>query len=364
MTAISAYASRAAILVDGQPDATLAANITGVLVEETVEGLYRCEVTFNNFGEPAGPRGLPGAADYLYFGRDVLEFGKEFAVKLGPDQPQAQVFKGRISALEANFPEGGGAQIVALAEDRLQELRMTRRTRSFEDASDADIIEEIAAAHSLTPDVSLEGPIYPSVAQVNQSDLAFIRERARSVNGEVWVEDRTLFAKTRSARGGSNNVNLAFGVELFSFSVRADLAHQCTELGVAGWDVAAKEAILETAEESAVSAELNRDIGGATVLEQAFGPSKQRLVHTVPLTSDEAGQIAKARYRERARRFLTGTGLADGNPNIRVGVFVTLSGLGKLFDGPYYVVRAAHTYDLANGYRTEFDVERPGIGPG
>ncbi len=360
MPPVSAYASRATILVDGQPDATLAANVTAVLVEETVDGLYRCEVTFNNFGEPAGG----GTADYLYFGRDVLEFGKEFGVQLGSDQPQAQVFTGRISALEANFPEGGGAQIVALAEDRLQDLRMTRRTRSFEDASDADIIEEIAAAHSLTPDVSLEGPTYKSVAQVNQSDLAFIRERARSVNGEVWVEESTLFAKSRTERGGSNNVDLGFGMELFAFSARADLAHQCTELGVAGWDVAAKEAILETAGESAVSAELNGDMGGATVLEQAIGPFKQRIVHSVPLTSDEATHMAEARYRERARRFITGTGLADGNPKIRVGTFVTLSGLGKLFDGKYYIVRATHTYDLTNGYRTEFDVERPGIGSG
>lgn len=170
--------------------------------------------------------------------------------------------------------------------------------------------------------------------------------------------------ENKSERGGSSNVDLAFGVELFTFSVRADLAHQCTELGVAGWDVAAKEAILETAEESAVSAELNGELGGATILEQAIGPFKQRIVHGVPLTSDEAGHLAKARYRERARRFITGTGLADGNPKLRVGTFVTLSNLGKLFDGKYYIVRATHTYDLTNGYRTEFDVERPGIGSG
>ena len=40
-----------------------------------------------------------------------------------------------------------------------------------------------------------------------------------------------------------------------------------------------------------------------------------------------------------------------------------IAGLGSLFDGDYYVVRVRHTYNLADGYRTEFDVERPGLGP-
>ncbi len=45
------------------------------LVEETTEGLFRCEVTFVNFG--AGDNGRP---DYLYFGRDIIDFGKEISV--------------------------------------------------------------------------------------------------------------------------------------------------------------------------------------------------------------------------------------------------------------------------------------------
>ena len=67
-------------------------------------------------------------------------------------------------------------------------------------------------------------------------------------------------------------------------------------------------------------------------------------------------------YRERARRFVSGTGLADGDPRIRVGTTVNLSSLGDLFNGKYAVVRVRHTYDETVGYRTEFDVERPGLG--
>ena len=41
------------------------------------------------------------------------------------------IFAGRVTALEAEYPMGGGAELVVLAEDRLQELRMKRRTRTF-----------------------------------------------------------------------------------------------------------------------------------------------------------------------------------------------------------------------------------------
>jgi len=354
----SAYISRPKVLIAGKVNDALSTDILTVLVEETIEGLYRCEACFNNYGKRSDGTG------YLYLGRDILDFGKDFAIQLGTSDQTRQVFKGRISGLEAEFPDGGSGQLIVLAEDRLQDLRMTRRTRAFDDSSDADLIQKIAQEHSLTPDLDVNGPTYKIVAQVNQSDLAFLRERARSINAEVWVEDTKLLARTRSGRASSVGaaLDLVYGVNLHAFNVRADLAHQCTELGVAGWDVAAKSAISETSTASDISAELNGDTGGSSILQQAFAERKERVVHTTPLTSEEARAIAQARYRERARRFVTGSGIADGDARIRVGSTLNLAGLGKLFSGKYYVVRVRHTYNVMHGYRTEFDVERPGLG--
>ncbi|MFL5625536.1 MAG: phage late control D family protein, partial [Ktedonobacteraceae bacterium] len=279
----------------------------------------------------------------------------------GPSDQPVQVFKGRITGIEADYPEHGGGHILALAEDKLQALRMTRRTRSFEDVSDEDVIRQIANEHSLTPQLDLNGPTYKVLTQVNQSDLAFIRERARSINAELWVQETTLFAQARTDRT-SGGIDLSYGVNLLSFTVQADLAQQCSELGVAGWDVENKDGIEETAAENAISAELGGDTSGSSILQQAFAPRKERIVHTVPFTVEEARAVAQARYRERARRFITGTGLADGDGQIRVGRTVTLSRLGSLFNGKYYVVRVRHSYDRTYGFRTEFDVERPGLG--
>ena len=72
--------------------------------------------------------------------------------------------------------------------------------------------------------------------------------------------------------------------------------------------------------------------------------------------------MADARYRARARSFLRGSGVVDGNVKLRVGSYVEFKGLGPLFDGKYYVSMARHTFTLRDGYRTTFDVERPSIG--
>jgi len=352
----TAYTSRAHVLIDGQVHQAATRDAVAALVEETIEGLYRCEITLTNFGQTQDRR-----TDYLYLGRDPLDFGKEIGLGLGPGDPPATVFTGRITALEAEYLEGSGARLRVLAEDRLQDLRMTRRTRSFEDLSDSDVIAQIAREHGLTPEVDLPGPSHATLAQVNQSDLAFIRERARACGAEIWVEGSTLHAAPRTARS-AEPVELVYGGSLRAFSVRADLAHQCTELAVGGWDVAAKEAIRETSGPGDVSAELEGQVGGSAILQEKFGERVETLVHPTPVTPQGATTLAQAHYRERARRFVTGSGLADGTPQIRVGTTVTLGRLGALFNGTYTVVRVRHIYTLETGYRTEFDVERPWIG--
>jgi phage protein D len=264
-------------------------------------------------------------------------------------------------ALEAVYPFGGGSLLTVLAEDRLQDLRMTRRTRSFEDMSDADIIEQIAGEHNLSPDVMLAGPTHRVVTQVNLSDLAFIRERARTLNGEVWVVGRTLYARSRADRRG-NTLNLYYGSSLHTFRVCADLAHQCSELRVTGWDVTSKDAIEGIGDSSAISSEINGGTSGSAILEEALGRRIASVAHTVPLTGYEADQIARARYQERARRFVTGSGTTDGDTRIRVGITLTLSGLGRMFDGDYDVTRVLHTYSTDLAFQTAFDVERAWIG--
>lgn len=343
--------ARPTILIDGKEDSSLVGGLNYLLIVEKTDGLYHCEARFGNWG----PK--DSSTDFLYFDRKLLDFGKEVQIKLANDE----IFKGKITALEAIFPEAQSPEIVVLAEDALQNMRMTRRTRTFEDVSDADIFRKIAGEYGLTADINASSPTHKTVAQVNQSDLAFIRERARAIDAEIWIKDKTLNVKTRSKRG-QDKLSLKYGAQMREFRVIADLANQRTSVVAAGWDVSAKQAVKHEAQDTVIGSELGGDASGISILKKAFGDRKESLVHRVPFNTQDAQYAAESFMKTIARQFVVGHGIADTDAKLRVGAFVELDGLGKLFDGKYYVAEIAHIFDTVKGLRTEFRAERVGIG--
>jgi phage protein D len=353
--ASSNYGSRPVLTVGGQTQTLLSDRLLGLCVEENVEGLYHAELTLANFDKAGSGFG------FVYFDRTVLDFGKPITIQMGTGAASATIFTGTITALEGRFPHVRPPEILIKAEDRLQDLRMTRRTRTFENVSDADLFQQIASQQGLQANIDASGPTYPVLAQVNQSDLAFMRERARAVDAELWVQDTQLSVVSRSKRQ-TNAFTLTYGQGLFEFSCMADLVDQATGFTVSGWDVTEKQTLSYNATSSALAGELNGDLGGSAVLQQALGQRNQQVVHQMPFTAQETQALAEAYYRRWARRFVTGSGIADGDGRIQAGTNLTLNGLGPLFEGNFYVTAARHLFDPKAGYRTWFAVERPGIG--
>src|SRR5262249_13177949 len=146
------------------------------------------------------------------------------------------------------------------------------------------------------------------------------------------------------------------------FTALADLAHQRTSVNVSGWDVAGKKPIAQQADEAAIKNELGSDASGSKILQDAFGERKESIAHMVPLSADEARAEAEARFRDTARRFLVGRGLAQPNAKLRVGTWIELDGLSTLFNGKYYLAEVCHQFDAAGELRSEFTAERPGLG--
>jgi phage protein D len=272
------------------------------------------------------------------------------------------VFSGAISALEVSFEETREPQVVVFAEDRLMDLRMTRRMRTYRDATDAEIAEAVAAEHGLTPRVDAAGPRYDRVQQWNQSDLAFLRERARLLAAEVWVAGEELYFQSRDRRRATE-LTLVRGNDLIAVDLRADLAHQRTAVRVSGYDAADRAAIDEEAGADAIEAEIAGGRTGPSVLERAFGVRVSHRVREAPLNSAEAADWARAEMLRRARGFVRVCALTRGTPDLVVGSRVRLERVGAPFEGDgYAVTRVRHTYDLEQGHRTSFEAERPTLG--
>ena len=346
--ALPLRSARPVLEIGGERRPLVEAALLTMEIADRVEGMARAEIVLGNWGGADRP-------GFKHFDREVIDFGKPVKVTLAGET----LFDGRISAITADYPDGGPPSVGLLAEDRLQDLRMTRRTRSFSDASLADAVRRIAGDHGLKPQVDLDGPTAPILAQVNQSDLAFLFDCARREDAHVWVEGTTLHAATARP---DEKVELRWAGTLREFHVTADLADQRTAVVAAGWDVAAKETARNRADAGSIGNELGDTDSGAAILQQTLGERTDAIVHGVLRNAQEARALAEASFRYAARRFVTGEGIAETSAGLRVGATLALSGLGPLFDGDYRATQVTHRFDLADGLRTEFGCERPGIG--
>ena len=238
MTEPLVYTSSPVFDVDGEVRGELARDVVRVEVEETTDGLKSLSARFVAVGPQTGQ--AMEALSYLD-GR-VLDFGKQLVVSIGPPENQRIIFDGYVSAIEVNFDEGEEPEVCIHAEDKLMDLRMTRRMRTYEDMSDADIANEIAGEHGIAAEVDADGPVYDRVQQWNMSDLAFLRERARLIQAEIWVGEETLYFKTRDRRNATG-LTLIRGNDIITVRASADLAHQRTAVHVSGYDAQERERI-------------------------------------------------------------------------------------------------------------------------
>ena len=353
------YTSSAPVFeIEGERRGELARDLLRLDVEDSTHGLKRLRATFHGIG-PSTNGG--GAEQLQYLDGAILDFGKKLTVSIGPPSEERTIFAGVISALEIAFEEGDQPVVTVFAEDELMKLRMSRRMRTYEQVSDADIARRLASEHGLSADTAADGPTYDVVQQWNQSDLAFLRSRAELVQAELWASDGTLYFKTRGNRTGTS-VTLVQGNHLIAAEIRADLAHQRTKVKVSGFDASQRDRVDEEASGDAIQAEVSGGVTGPATLERALGERVTYRLRETPLVATEATAWAKAELLRRARAFVTVVGTTRGTPDLAVGSQVTLERVGAPFDGGgYYATHVRHSYDLQLGHRTRFEAERATI---
>lgn len=348
--------------IGGQEHTELARDVLNLELEEDSSGLKRLRFALGAIGPQRG------ASDeqLLYMDGRILDYGTEIKLAMGPYSAARTLFTGKLSSLELCMQQGRSPEVRVCAEDSLMDLRMTRRFRTYENVSDADIAQQIAGEHGLRPQADAEGPTYACVQQWNQTDLAFLRERAQRIGAEIWIDDNTLHFASRTQRSASApRITLIQGNDLLAFEARADLAQQRSSLHVSGYDEVAKDKIDESADDGLVAAEAGAGRHGISVLNRAFATRDSYRVGDVPFAGEQAQAWAKAALLARARRFVVVRGITLGSPTMTVGATLELQRVGALFEGEGYVVtQLRHSFDTAQGFRSHFEAERCWVGSG
>ncbi len=130
-----------------------------------------------------------GARDAL--GRAGIRIGSAVTVSTtrAGDGTQTPLVQAEITALECEFDELG-TRAVARGYDHAHRLTRGRRTHSYNDVTDADIVGTVARRAGLSVgEVASGGPVHEHVAQLNCTDWEFLLARSRETGHEVAVLD-------------------------------------------------------------------------------------------------------------------------------------------------------------------------------
>lgn len=348
------YSARPTVRINGREEERLTGLLLAMEITEQEDGLSTLELKLSNWTSRAD-----GNAGFAFEDEAILKLGDRLTIYAGDESGPTELFAGAISAFEADFPEDGPPFLTALAEDKLQLARCHRRTKTHASGTVADIARAIASDLGLTPQITGLTQSCGTQLQYNESDLAFLRRLLARYDGDVQIVGTELHAAPRGqVRRGA--VSLELGSQLRRLTVLADLAHQVNEITVTGWDAAGGRRV------SSRSSGANTGPGsgrtGDSLLASALARRSHHLAHLAVTDSAEGNALAEAAFDERRRRFVTANGTAEGNPTIRIGTHVALSGVGPRFSNTYYVVRCRHRFDQQRGYETDFTAESAFLG--
>ena len=324
-----------------------AVDILEVNFSDYVEGASTFTVTFNNWDSDR--------QEFKWIDESLFAEGTEIEVKLGYVDLLSSMIKGEVTAIEPEFSDREAPVLRVHGYDLLHRFRRGRKTRSFVKMTDSAIVEQVAGELNLRAQADDTAIEHEYVLQNNLTDIDFILERARRINYEVTVKDKTLHFR-KGATDKEKVVALDYGMSLKTFYPRLNTIRQVSEVIVQGWNAMTKEAITGTARKGDEAATNGQKLG-VSISEQAFSSTKAVVVHQPIFSEGEASQMAKGKFNEMANGYITGEGLSIGNKEIRAGVIIELNGLGERFSGRYYVTSSTHTVGQA-GYLTKFTVSR------
>jgi phage protein D len=295
--------------------------------------------------------------------RAGLEIGAAVRVLAAPQGKEASelLIDGELTGLEAEF-DASGSHVVARGYDRSHRLHRGRRTETYRDVTDSDLVRTVAQRADIeVGNVEETSTVYRHVSQANVSDWEFLAWRAREIGYELAVvEGKLEFRPPVEAGAGPQEGDLAsadplqlvLGADLDSFRPRVTSAEQVSEVTVTGWDAGRKEALTGRAQAVTVSASLPLKPAD---LAARFGDQTYAVVDRPLSTQDEVDAAAKAVAEQIASSFAEAEGIAKGNPKLNAGVAVSVGLTGAPFEGTYTITSSRHVFDR-DGYKTHFSV--------
>lgn len=274
--------------------------------------------------------------------------GSKIEVRMGglDELAPKTLFKGEVVTIEPEFGAGGCAVSVR-AYHRSHRLHRSRQVRSFQNMTASDIVSKIAGENGMSADVESSGHSYEFMQQDNETDWDFMWRLAERVGFECVVDDQKLIFRRPQAEGA---VALMWPDTLRSFSPRLTGVQQVDTVTLSAFNPKTKDVISASAGSPHQIAEIGIKRGEVV---SPFGGGKVHVATEPVKNTGEGNALAQALLDKLANGYIAADGVAPGNPDIKAGAKITVTGIGSKFSGSYRVATCTHVL-RAGGYETHF----------
>lgn len=302
-----------------------------------------------------------------------IKEGMSCVIELGYfDTGTKKLLEGIVTSVNGKRSEYSRKLFIVSGFDGLQALTRGRKRRSWEEIKDSDIAGIIANENGLEPDVDDSEIIQPYVVQNNETDLAFLYERARRLGFEVKVEEKRLVFK-KPKRNESSGVTLRWSGGENESDPNISLLQRCNfdtstmnvvkKVVVRSYDPGSAKEIIGVADQ------IDGDTMGGNTNAGDYAsinnPDTTIQISDQPVVSqEEAEKLAASILNQRAGDYMTGRGRCQGHNGIVCGKTLSIQEAGSEMNGDYYVTSAMHMFKAGHshgfGYWTDFTVSRTG----
>jgi uncharacterized protein len=303
---------------------------------------------------------------------DLFREGNSVTIALGYTDDMQDMIQGEITQISPSFPSDGVPTVAIQGQTLLHRLNGTHHTRTFQGVSDKDIVEKIAQEANLQVDAEDPKIHYEYIIQPNQTDLEFLRAKARKLHFEILVEDNKLiFRRSQEKKAKSYTLiwahaqkAIAMGsnaLPLSSFDLQMNASKSPTGVEARSYDAATKQAFVSHAGPSDQTSKMGGTTKAGDVTSDAYKREHKHVHVVTPFGSQsECDEYAKAAYNNNAMGLVSGKAETIGVPDLRGGQTITLLGVGLRFEGKYRIDQATHNIS-SSGYRTSLAVERNSV---
>ena len=284
------------------------------------------------------------------------QVGDAVEIKVG-DGGGTSIYKGEVVGLEPIYRGGEKSRILIRAMNQFHRLLRARKSQTFTDKTDQQILSTVVQDGGLTLDWKHEKSItYKHVYQHNLTAMEMVRQRAGRMGCHVWCVGTTLYVHQPDLQQSpivKLKINKSSTDEdastIRSFTPRLSSHQVLKKVTVKGWNPETKELI--TGEASAQSSKLGNEKAASAASKLA---AEESFTVDHPIWSkEEADAIAKAKLTDMALTYVTGEVEVTGATTVDLGKVVGIEANSDSnkssdpFNGNYYIMGITHRYQAS-----------------